>query len=59
MYALLTQLLDIPNYRVISAEIETDKINWTLSRHLRQLHVLTVVKPQKRCTKDTPASFAN
>ena len=26
MYALLTQLLDIPNYRVISAEIETDKI---------------------------------
>ena len=26
MYALLTQLLDIPNYHVISAEIETDKI---------------------------------
>ncbi len=26
MYALLTQLLDIPNYYVISAEIETDKI---------------------------------
>ena len=26
MYALLTQLLDIPNYRVVSAEIETDKI---------------------------------
>ena len=26
MYALLTQLLDIPNFRVISAEIETDKI---------------------------------
>ena len=25
MYALLTQLLDIPNYRVVSAEIETDK----------------------------------
>ena len=26
MYALLTQLLDIPNYHVVSAEIETDKI---------------------------------
>ena len=26
MYALLTHLLDIPNYRVISAEIETDII---------------------------------
>ena len=26
MYALLTQLLDIPNYHVISAEIETNKI---------------------------------
>ena len=25
MYTLLTQLLDIPNYPVISAEIETDK----------------------------------
>ena len=25
MYALLTQLLDIPNYHVVSAEIETDK----------------------------------
>ena len=26
MYALLTQLLDIPNYQVVSAEIGTDKI---------------------------------
>ena len=26
MYTLLTQLLDIPNYHVVSAEIETDTI---------------------------------
>ena len=69
MYALLTQLLDIRNYQVVSAEIGTDKITLdieglsiafpirSLDRHLRQRHALTVAKPQKRCTKDTPASF--
>ena len=70
MYALLTQLLDIPNYQVVSAEIGTDKITLdiegisiafpirSLDRHLRQRHALTVAKPQKRCTKDTPAGIS-
>ena len=57
MYALLTQLRDSPNYRVISTEIETDKITLTLNRYPRQQHVLTVAKPQKHCTNDIPASF--
>ena len=70
MYALLAQLLDIPNYQVVSAEIGTDKNTLDIEgisiafpirsrdRYLRQRHALAVAKPQEHCTKDTPASFA-
>ena len=36
MYECFTQLRDIPKYKVVSAEIEADKITMDIDRHVKQ-----------------------
>ena len=55
MYALLTQLLDIPNYHVVSAEIETDKITLDIESTSQTAALPSLWQILKSTARKTPS----